>query len=193
MIKHPALFGLPADFEQRMLLANGAVLGHVASGLPHKPDGSALDRLRLTGANEERIGRRHESITVAFSGELRGTEQASALVRGGRFEIFNTEGTGVHRVARRGSLISCVAGRTLAVVLAMVGMLLVLAGIGAQDSSEKTKTAAPAFYKDIVPILQEKCQSCHRSGEPTPRSSKRAGCRRGSPIRGTGALPMIRR
>ena len=37
--------GLFADFEQGMLLANGAILGHVASGLAHEPDGSALDRL----------------------------------------------------------------------------------------------------------------------------------------------------
>jgi hypothetical protein len=27
---------------------------------------------------------------------------------------------------------------------------------------------APSFYKDVLPILQDKCQSCHRSGEPAP-------------------------
>ncbi|MGA7930812.1 MAG: hypothetical protein WCA20_33065, partial [Candidatus Sulfotelmatobacter sp.] len=30
------------------------------------------------------------------------------------------------------------------------------------------KIAAPTFYKDVVPILQNKCQSCHRSGEAAP-------------------------
>ena len=28
--------------------------------------------------------------------------------------------------------------------------------------------SAPTFYKDVLPILQDKCQSCHRSGEPAP-------------------------
>ena len=26
----------------------------------------------------------------------------------------------------------------------------------------------PSFYKDVLPILQPHCQSCHRAGEPTP-------------------------
>jgi hypothetical protein len=38
-------FGLFADLEQRMLLANGAVLRHVASGLAHEPDRSSIDGL----------------------------------------------------------------------------------------------------------------------------------------------------
>src|SRR5258708_2097052 len=49
-----------------MLLANGAVLGHVASSLAHEPDGSALDGLGFAGANEDGIGRRHEPTTLAF-------------------------------------------------------------------------------------------------------------------------------
>jgi Copper type II ascorbate-dependent monooxygenase, C-terminal domain len=28
--------------------------------------------------------------------------------------------------------------------------------------------STPTFYKDVLPILQEKCQSCHRSGQPAP-------------------------
>jgi hypothetical protein len=48
------------------LLANRAILGHVASGLAHEPDRSAVDGLGLTGANEKRIGRGHEPINVAF-------------------------------------------------------------------------------------------------------------------------------
>src|ERR1700688_4229350 len=60
--------------------------------------------------------------------------------------------------------------RRLATVFAGLGMLLCLAGLAAQTSDQKTAQApsAPTFYKDIVPILEDKCQSCHRSGEPAP-------------------------
>jgi len=30
------------------------------------------------------------------------------------------------------------------------------------------KISPPTFYKDVVPILQNECQSCHRSGEAAP-------------------------
>jgi Copper type II ascorbate-dependent monooxygenase, C-terminal domain len=30
------------------------------------------------------------------------------------------------------------------------------------------KTSSPTFYKDVLPILRNKCQSCHRSGEAAP-------------------------
>jgi hypothetical protein len=36
----------------------------------------------------------------------------------------------------------------------------------APDSAQKKP--ASTFYKDVLPILQEKCQSCHRPGEPAP-------------------------
>jgi hypothetical protein len=49
-----------------VLLANRAILGHVASGLAHEPDGSAVDGLGFAGANEDGIGRGHEPITVAL-------------------------------------------------------------------------------------------------------------------------------
>lgn len=29
-------------------------------------------------------------------------------------------------------------------------------------------TTSPSFYKDVLPILQQHCQSCHRPGEPVP-------------------------
>ena len=39
----------------------------------------------------------------------------------------------------------------------------------AAGRNEKNHPAeAPTFYKDVLPILQEKCQSCHRNGEPAP-------------------------
>ncbi len=42
-----------------MLLANGAVFGHVASGLAHEPDGSAVGSLRFTREDESGVGGRH--------------------------------------------------------------------------------------------------------------------------------------
>jgi hypothetical protein len=48
--------------------------------------------------------------------------------------------------------------------------LLVLFGCGWGQSRETTakQVGVPTFYKDVLPILQEKCQSCHRSGEAAP-------------------------
>ncbi len=54
------------------------------------------------------------------------------------------------------------------------GLLLVLMGAARQTASvpaaqgSKSQAGAPTFYKDVLPILQNKCQSCHRSGEPAP-------------------------
>jgi len=30
------------------------------------------------------------------------------------------------------------------------------------------KERSPTFYKDVLPILQDHCQSCHREGEVAP-------------------------
>jgi hypothetical protein len=61
--------------------------------------------------------------------------------------------------------------RTLAILFAGMGMLLLIAGLAGQSADQKTRAASmPTFYKDIVPILQDKCQSCHRSGEAAPMS-----------------------
>jgi hypothetical protein len=38
----------------------------------------------------------------------------------------------------------------------------------AQDENNSPAVASPTFYKDVLPILQDKCQSCHRSGEAAP-------------------------
>jgi len=48
------------------------------------------------------------------------------------------------------------------------GALLLSTGAGVSASDQTTKASAPTFYKDVVPILQNKCQSCHRSGEAAP-------------------------
>jgi hypothetical protein len=34
--------------------------------------------------------------------------------------------------------------------------------------SISTPAVPPTFYKDVLPILQNKCQTCHRTGEPAP-------------------------
>lgn len=38
-----------------------------------------------------------------------------------------------------------------------------LFAVGAAWADAPTETARPAFYKDVLPILQENCQSCHRA------------------------------
>jgi hypothetical protein len=38
----------------------------------------------------------------------------------------------------------------------------------AQGQQSTQPASPPTFYKDVVPILQDKCQSCHRSGEAAP-------------------------
>jgi mono/diheme cytochrome c family protein len=49
-----------------------------------------------------------------------------------------------------------------------------LAAIGlyafALPAARSMAGAPPSFYKDVLPILQQHCQSCHRPGEPTPMS-----------------------
>jgi hypothetical protein len=46
-----------------------------------------------------------------------------------------------------------------------------LAGLGVDGFAEETEVpAAPTFNRDIVPILQANCQSCHRPGQIAPMS-----------------------
>ena len=37
---------------------------------------------------------------------------------------------------------------------------------GARGASDQSRT--PTFYRDVLPILQQRCQSCHRAGEIAP-------------------------
>lgn len=48
--------------------------------------------------------------------------------------------------------------------LGMVGLLAVPASLSAQT------TAAPTFTKDVAPIFQKKCESCHRPDSIAPMS-----------------------
>src|SRR5215471_6628258 len=49
-----------------------------------------------------------------------------------------------------------------AFLIAVFGGLLAAAPLRAGD--------APTFYRDVLPILQSNCQSCHRPGEVAPMS-----------------------
>ena len=69
---------LLADLDQGILLADGAVLRHVASRLAHEPDRSPFGGLGLGGANKERIRGRHEPSNLAFSRPQRLRERRPA-------------------------------------------------------------------------------------------------------------------
>jgi hypothetical protein len=61
-------------------------------------------------------------------------------------------------------------------IVSLFFVFLLSAGIVMGATSEKPISAAapstarssPAFYRDVLPILQNKCQSCHRPGEAAP-------------------------
>ena len=40
--------------------------------------------------------------------------------------------------------------------------------MNAQSAQPTTGSAAPTFTKDVLPILQRSCQTCHRPGTPAP-------------------------
>src|ERR1051325_84655 len=46
-------------------------------------------------------------------------------------------------------------------------LLFAVAGFG---QKEHATTGTVTFYKDVLPILQARCQSCHRPGEAAPMS-----------------------
>ena len=47
-------------------------------------------------------------------------------------------------------------------LIAVLGSLVMASAAAAADE--------PTFYKDVLPILQKNCQSCHRPGEVAPMS-----------------------
>src|SRR5260370_5876650 len=51
------------------------------------------------------------------------------------------------------------------VVLSLCGLLM---GIAATSDTAPTPPGKTTFYKDVLPILQNNCQSCHRAGEVAP-------------------------
>src|ERR1700674_4156709 len=58
--------------------------------------------------------------------------------------------------------------------VAIAGSVFVFSLAAFGQSNRDTVTSTPAgtvtFNKDVLPILQERCQSCHRPGEVAPMS-----------------------
>src|SRR5690242_16991072 len=55
----------------------------------------------------------------------------------------------------------------------MRGMLLLVMGVSAAiglPAQSTTKAGAPTFTKDVAPVLQRNCQTCHRPGQAAPFS-----------------------
>ncbi len=69
---------------------------------------------------------------------------------------------------------SLAIGFAAAGALSIVSLLLIETVPGAvgqisDSATEQIKnTSSPTFYKDVLPILQDRCQSCHRNGEAAP-------------------------
>src|ERR1044072_3385636 len=51
----------------------------------------------------------------------------------------------------------------------LLGTITLTASIGARPQ-QASKPAAVTFNKDVLPILQKNCQTCHRPGEIGPMS-----------------------
>jgi len=55
-----------------------------------------------------------------------------------------------------------------ALAVVFMGQTLLPAQFHATSESPHQETRAPSFYKDVLPILQDHCQNCHRPGEVAP-------------------------
>ena len=51
-----------------------------------------------------------------------------------------------------------------------LGLVVALAAMGASTTPTKAADAPVTFAKDVLPILQKNCQSCHRPGQIAPMS-----------------------
>src|SRR5579884_2320222 len=52
--------------------------------------------------------------------------------------------------------------------LAVLGLIAFVAMFGRFLQQSTPVPPKPTFYKDVLPILQDHCQSCHRPGEVAP-------------------------
>ncbi|MGB0009598.1 MAG: thiol-disulfide isomerase [Candidatus Sulfotelmatobacter sp.] len=62
-------------------------------------------------------------------------------------------------------------GRLFVVVIALLVLgaaWQIPVATAVQKRTNSARVPAPTFYRDVLPILQSKCQSCHRSGEAAP-------------------------
>src|SRR5579884_4244226 len=55
-----------ANLDQRVFLPHRPVLGHVASGVPHEPDWSAVHRQSFAGTDKAGVGSGHEGLMLAL-------------------------------------------------------------------------------------------------------------------------------
>src|SRR5579859_699495 len=55
--------------------------------------------------------------------------------------------------------------REVCASLAIAGLVL---GISGSTLQKPLAPPPPTFYKDVLPILQDHCQNCHRPGEVAP-------------------------
>ena len=60
--------------------------------------------------------------------------------------------------------------RSLALAGFMAGTLAMTASMRATTPGEEKDSTAVTFNKEVLPILQKNCQSCHRPGEIAPMS-----------------------
>jgi hypothetical protein len=61
-----------------------------------------------------------------------------------------------------------IACQVVKTALALGLMVIFCSALMLLPEDRKAESATPTFYKDVLPILQNHCQSCHRSGEPAP-------------------------
>ena len=55
-----------------------------------------------------------------------------------------------------------------AAICVVVGLVATVAGQGPSGGGAAAPTASATFHKDVLPILQKNCQSCHRPGQIGP-------------------------
>src|SRR5258708_12727207 len=61
------------------------------------------------------------------------------------------------------------ANRKLRVSLAFSGMVaFVLLRLSGSHAQSAPATSPPTFYRELLPILEKRCQSCHRAGGIAP-------------------------
>lgn len=90
------------------------------------------------------------------------THARRAAAVGGRIQR-NAEGPSAHQ--------SCV----VKIALPFVTLIAIVFGVSIsapsrarQSAAASSATGSPTFYRDVLPILQERCEACHRVGEIGP-------------------------
>ena len=58
--------------------------------------------------------------------------------------------------------------RATAFIIVVIAAIFSLGNAAEKGSSPQRQPTRPSFYKDVLPLLQEHCQVCHREGEIAP-------------------------